>query len=476
MLHCLTQYYAATDGDADPRWFVNVALGRQSSPREAEVADSGVAPASATKALPPTIGEIITQLREYSRPGETGWDGVADREEQARQALASAASLDLRAVTPRQADHVALAAAAVSHRLLRYRLQAAGNNDQRYAVHGREDADGVNWTLRRDIKQFGDDALVLKKIARHAPKNQDLLLRTQLQNLRLVARFYAFIDANWSVTGGTKQAFEQTRDAYADALPASQSTLAIEIRRTGLNDLARRLRSDGSPKLEDISPERPRLLPLRRDNAFLVNVDREVRDADRRLAIRQVQPACVRFSNGSGTCISPDGLILTAGHVAKTPGRKLSVAFPDGKVYVAKCTAVSDFLDLAVLKIDGANDLPYAPLSPKPAEVGTWICAIGQPGSRTPSGEATGYGAFHVSTGQIRGFKRNRLGDQSLGGVKHDAWTYWGHSGCPLFNADGEIVAIHNSWDSTTAMRHGVTHEAIMYFLKEAKAEFALAE
>ena len=64
---------------------------------------------------------------------------------------------------------------------------------------------------------------------------------------------------------------------------------------------------------------------------------------------------------------------------------------------------------------------------------------------------------------------------QALGGVKHDAWTYWGHSGCPLFNARGQIVAMHNSWDSQTKMRHGVTYEAIVHFLREAGVDFSIA-
>ncbi len=63
-----------------------------------------------------------------------------------------------------------------------------------------------------------------------------------------------------------------------------------------------------------------------------------------------------------------------------------------------------------------------------------------------------------------------RLGPQALGRAKHDAWTYWGHSGSPLFDARGRIVAMHNSWDPETAMRHAVTHEAIVHFLRSTRA------
>ena len=65
----------------------------------------------------------------------------------------------------------------------------------------------------------------------------------------------------------------------------------------------------------------------------------------------------------------------------------------------------------------------------------------------------------------IRGYLDNPLGSQSLGRLKHDAWTYWGHSGSPIFDHSGHIVGMHNSWDSTTAMRHGVPLQALHYFI-----------
>ncbi|MCA9268604.1 MAG: trypsin-like peptidase domain-containing protein, partial [Planctomycetales bacterium] len=244
-----------------------------------------------------------------------------------------------------------------------------------------------------------------------------------------------------------------------------------------LDDLALRLPVDGAPKLLD--PPAPKRLELPHrvaDNPYTANIDRAIAQGPIRDAIHAVQPACVRFPNASGCCISPDGVILTAAHVAGKLGRRMIATFPDGSQHMATCTAFSDYLDLAVMKIEGEHGLPYASLAPDAPEVGDWICAIGQPGGHTPTGEPTGYGAFYVSTGQIRGFKTDRLGYQMLGAAKHDAWTYWGHSGCPLFNQYGQICAMHNSWDSTTAMRHGVTYEAILHFLKESKVDFAMSE
>lgn len=206
-------------------------------------------------------------------------------------------------------------------------------------------------------------------------------------------------------------------------------------------------------------------------NPYLKNVDEEVMNPTVRAAIRRVQPACVRLGIGSGVNLSGQGRILTAAHVAERRGELLTATFPDGRSFTAECIAIDDRLDLALCRIVGGADLPWATLAREAPRAGTPVVCIGQPGSKTPEGEPTGYGAFHVSTGKIRGFLDDRLGDQTLGGAKHDAWTYWGHSGSPLFNQRGEIVAMHNSWDSTTAMRHAVTYEAIRDFLKRHSAE-----
>jgi V8-like Glu-specific endopeptidase len=51
----------------------------------------------------------------------------------------------------------------------------------------------------------------------------------------------------------------------------------------------------------------------------------------------------------------------------------------------------------------------------------------------------------------------------------HGCWTYWGHSGAPLLDANGKLVGLHSSWDDTTAMRRGVPLEAIRAFLEECQ-------
>eukprot|EP01043_Picozoa_sp_COSAG02_P059461 COSAG02_NODE_7586_length_2947_cov_2.376404_2_plen_486_part_00 len=39
--------------------------------------------------------------------------------------------------------------------------------------------------------------------------------------------------------------------------------------------------------------------------------------------------------------------------------------------------------------------------------------------------------------------------------MQHSCWTYWGHSGAPLFNEEGQVTGLHCSWDDRTGARHG---------------------
>jgi len=208
-------------------------------------------------------------------------------------------------------------------------------------------------------------------------------------------------------------------------------------------------------------------------NAYLDKVDEAVDGAETVANIRRVQPATVRIGGGSGVNLSASGLVLTNAHVADDVGDTFNVQFPDGRVFKGTNIAVSKHFDLALVRLAGASGLPVARLARQAPRVGDEVIAIGQPGTRTPGGEATNYEPWHVSVGTIRGFLPDILGSQSLGRTKHSAWTYWGHSGSPLFDVDGRIVALHNSWDSKTAMRHAVPWEAIVAFLERHEELFA---
>jgi S1-C subfamily serine protease len=223
-------------------------------------------------------------------------------------------------------------------------------------------------------------------------------------------------------------------------------------------------------------PRIPVSTPVQTENPYLKYVDDAINNEALRNAIRHVQPACVRLDNASGVNLASNGYILTAAHVARRIGETLTARLPDGRAYPAKCIAIDHLLDLAVLRAESSGHLPYAPLAPKPPVVGSRVVCIGQPGSTSPSGKPTHYSPFTVSTGKIRELMEDPLGDQSLGRVSHDAWTYWGHSGSPLFDTNGQIVAMHNSWDSKTSLRHAVPYEAIVHFLNREHIPYSIAD
>jgi S1-C subfamily serine protease len=217
--------------------------------------------------------------------------------------------------------------------------------------------------------------------------------------------------------------------------------------------------------------------PVEPQNPYLKNVNAVISDATVRNAISRVQPSCVRLDNASGVNLSPNGYILTAAHVARRLGQTLNARLPDGYSFQTKCVAIDQNLDLAMLHADAdIIGLPFAPLAPRPPATGSRIICIGQPGATTPSGKPTRYQPFTVSTGRIRNLMDDPLGDQSLGRVSHDAWTYWGHSGSPLFDENGQIVAMHNSWDSKTSMRHAVPYEAIVHFLDQSHVPYTTGD
>ena len=105
------------------------------------------------------------------------------------------------------------------------------------------------------------------------------------------------------------------------------------------------------------------------------------------------------------------------------------------------------------------------------------IFCIGQPGAddlESVSPRKTAYDLVELSRGRLCGMVAGAdpQDNSGIGALKHNAWTYWGHSGAPLLRrSDGALLGLHSSWDDATAMRHGVPLIAIRAFLREHLAE-----
>lgn len=137
-------------------------------------------------------------------------------------------------------------------------------------------------------------------------------------------------------------------------------------------------------------------------------------------------------SRGSGTIISPDGLVLTNAHVIANARRNVVTVIMDDRTRLrADIIAVAENgLDLAVVKIRNQNNLPTIPIaSPNSVKVGQRAFAIGNPFGLQ--------GTFTV--GII-----SRI-DQQRGFIQTDAAINPGNSGGPLLNSSGELIGVNTA-------------------------------
>ena len=142
--------------------------------------------------------------------------------------------------------------------------------------------------------------------------------------------------------------------------------------------------------------------------------------------------------SGSGFIIDNDGFILTNNHVIESASR-ITVTLADGRVFRADVVGADPAIDVALLKISGATNLPEAPLGDSDAlRVGEWVCAIGNP-----------LGYVHSVTVGVVSFIGRKLFDPSLDDyIQTDAAINFGNSGGPLINSRGEVIGINSAISS----------------------------
>ncbi|MBM4388612.1 MAG: Do family serine endopeptidase, partial [Deltaproteobacteria bacterium] len=142
-----------------------------------------------------------------------------------------------------------------------------------------------------------------------------------------------------------------------------------------------------------------------------------------------------RQSLGSGFIINDEGYLLTNNHVV-SDATVIKVKLDSGKEFEAKLIGKDSKFDLALLKIDTKEKLPYVPLGDSDVlEVGDWVIAIGNP-----------FGLSHTVTAGIVSAKDRVIGAGPYDDfIQTDASINPGNSGGPLFNAKGEAVGINTA-------------------------------
>ncbi len=142
-------------------------------------------------------------------------------------------------------------------------------------------------------------------------------------------------------------------------------------------------------------------------------------------------------SLGSGVIVSPDGYVLTNAHVVER-GARFRVGLLDGRELIAKVVGSDPSSDLAVLKLDAKDRLPFAATGRSEGLLtGETVIAIGNP-----------FGLSHtVTTGVVSAVHRNfKTGERTLFDfIQTDASINPGNSGGALLDIEGRLVGVNTA-------------------------------
>ncbi|MBC7607353.1 MAG: trypsin-like peptidase domain-containing protein [Burkholderiales bacterium] len=147
-----------------------------------------------------------------------------------------------------------------------------------------------------------------------------------------------------------------------------------------------------------------------------------------------------QVGTGSGVIISEDGYIVTNNHVVQDAA-DIEITLNNKKTYKAKLVGTDSKMDIALLKIDATEKLPYTVFADSDnVRVGEWVLAVGNP-----------YNLNSTVTAGIVSAKARNLdtnGIQSF--IQTDAAVNPGNSGGALVNTHGELIGINTMISSQT--------------------------
>jgi serine protease Do len=142
----------------------------------------------------------------------------------------------------------------------------------------------------------------------------------------------------------------------------------------------------------------------------------------------------VIMGQGSGFFISADGYAVTNNHVVDDAS-KVEVTTDDGKTYSAKVIGTDARTDLALIKVEGGSNFPFAKLSEGKPRIGDWVLAVGNPfglGGTVTAGIVSAMGR-DIGNGPYDDF------------IQIDAPVNKGNSGGPAFSVDGDVVGVNTA-------------------------------
>jgi len=160
--------------------------------------------------------------------------------------------------------------------------------------------------------------------------------------------------------------------------------------------------------------------------------------------LEKVQPGVVAIGvtgldgrgAGTGMVLTADGEVLTNAHVVSGATRIRVTLFGENEPRAADLVGADALMDLAVLKIQGARNLPTVELgSSDAARVGDDVVAIGH-ALALPGGPTVTEGIVSA---------KDRTVEQLDGLIQTDAAINPGNSGGPLVNAAGQVIGVNTA-------------------------------
>jgi len=143
-------------------------------------------------------------------------------------------------------------------------------------------------------------------------------------------------------------------------------------------------------------------------------------------------------SLGSGVIISPDGYVITNGHVILRAS-KITVTLADNREFEAEVLNSSPEIDLGVMKLDSPSALPYATLGDSSElMIGETLIAVGNPFGLENS----------VTTGVLSATGRSLGASEDVvyrNLLQTTALINPGNSGGPLLNLDAKVVGLNTA-------------------------------
>ena len=152
-----------------------------------------------------------------------------------------------------------------------------------------------------------------------------------------------------------------------------------------------------------------------------------------------------QIGTGSGVIITEDCYIVTNNHVIQN-ATELEVTLNNNKSYQAKLVGTDSKMDIALLKIEADEKLPYTVFgNSDEIKVGEWVLAVGNPYNLNST----------VTAGIISAKARNLANDGIQSFLQTDAAVNPGNSGGALVNTRGELIGINTMITSPTGSYTG---------------------